>query len=63
MRMQIVACMVVVFATTLLVACSDVNEMHEPGVYKGRTDPLLAKSGAEQDKVLAERFRSIQTDR
>ncbi|HBR97232.1 MAG TPA: hypothetical protein DD979_07620, partial [Gammaproteobacteria bacterium] len=54
---------IVAFAVGLL-GCTDVREeLHEPGVYKGRQDPLLEKSGAEQDAILAQRFKSIQTDR
>lgn len=35
--------------------------MHEPGVYKGTKDPLLAMQ--QQDQVLVDRFRLVQTDR
>jgi hypothetical protein len=35
--------------------------MHEPGVYKGAKDPLLALQ--QQDQVLVDRFRLVQTDR
>jgi len=35
--------------------------MHEPGVYKGAKDPLLAMQ--QQDQVLVDRFRLVQTDR
>jgi hypothetical protein len=35
--------------------------MHEPGVYKGMKDPLLARQ--DQEKVLADRFRLVQADR
>ena len=38
--------------------------IHEPGVYKGASDPLLARqSTAEQQKILRERFAQVQTDR
>ncbi len=38
--------------------------LHEPGVYKGTVDPLLAKQRSpEQQKILRERFAQIQTDR
>jgi len=35
--------------------------IHEPGVYKGMKDPLLARQ--DQEKVLADRFKLVQTDR
>ncbi|MEJ2096855.1 MAG: hypothetical protein P8Y38_06890 [Deltaproteobacteria bacterium] len=38
--------------------------IHEPGVYKGKQDPLLAKERQpEQKKLLVERFNNVQTDR
>lgn len=47
-----------------LSACSEVQDsLHEPGVYKGKTDPFLARSGPEMDKTLADRFMSVQKDR
>jgi len=36
--------------------------MHEPGVYKGDKDELLAKS-QQQQQVLIDRFKLVQTDR
>jgi len=36
--------------------------MHEPGVYKGDKDELLAKS-QQQQQVLIDRIRLVQTDR
>jgi hypothetical protein len=36
--------------------------MHEPGVYKGDKDELLAKS-QQQEQVLIDRVRLVQTDR
>ncbi len=35
--------------------------IHEPGVYKGMKDPLLARQ--DQEKVLVDRFRLVQADR
>ena len=35
--------------------------MHEPGVYKGAKDPLLAMQ--QQDRILIDRFKLVQTDR
>lgn len=46
-----------------LAACSDESReftRHEPGVYKGTQDPLLAK---EQQQELNNRFMQVQTDR
>ncbi len=34
--------------------------VHEPGVYKGGKDPLTA---VDQQQVLNDRFRLVQTDR
>ena len=48
-----------------LVACSTEPRsvtMHEPGVYKGDTDELLAKP-QQQQQALTDRFRLVQTDR
>ncbi|HER62531.1 MAG TPA: hypothetical protein ENO11_00950 [Desulfobacteraceae bacterium] len=44
-------------------ACSDESReftMHEPGVYKGDKDPLLAK---DRHQELNDRFMKVQTDR
>ncbi len=35
--------------------------IHEPGVYKGMKDPLLARQ--DQEKVLVDRFKLVQADR
>ena len=38
--------------------------LHEPGVYKGETDPLLAmQKDPEQIETLQQRFARGQTDR
>jgi hypothetical protein len=34
--------------------------MHEPGVYKGAKDPLLAQ---QRQQELIDRFKLVQTDR
>ncbi len=55
------ACMVLL----VLAACSTEPRgvtMHEPGVYKGDKDELLAKS-QQQQQVLIDRARLVQTDR
>ena len=44
-------------------ACSNEHReftMHEPGVYKGTKDPLLAK---KEHQELTNRLKMIQTDR
>jgi hypothetical protein len=46
-----------------LVACSTEPRqvtLHEPEVYKGEKDPLLAKA---QQQELIDRFKLVQTDR
>ena len=48
-----------------LAACSSEPRsvtMHKPGVYKGDKDELLAKS-QQQQQVLIDRFKLVQTDR
>jgi len=37
--------------------------VHEPGKYKGATDPLLSQQAAARDEALAKRFQIVQTDR
>ena len=38
--------------------------VYEPGVYKGKPDPLLDKLHAEKrQEQLIERFHAVQTDR
>lgn len=67
MRMKPVLLGGIVVALGLVAAgCSDSPEvvLHEPGVYKGPVDPLVAKQGtAEQQERLVARFNQIQTDR
>lgn len=53
-------------AALLLTACYEKPEatFFEPGVYQGRTDPLLAvQATAGQQRRLEERLRAVQTDR
>jgi hypothetical protein len=48
-----------------LAACSSEPRsvtMHKPGVYKGDADELIAKS-QQQQQVLNDRFKLVQTDR
>lgn len=38
--------------------------VYEPGVYKGKSDPLLEKQRTqERQQQLVERFNTVQTDR
>ncbi|MGE5241725.1 MAG: hypothetical protein ACM3NI_08765 [Bacteroidota bacterium] len=59
--------MPVMVATGLLLAgCYESPKvlLHKPGVYKGPTDPLVAKQATpEQQKQLLARFNQVQTDR
>jgi hypothetical protein len=60
---RIVYILALLLVFTGLTACSDESReftMHEPGVYKGTVDPLLAK---QQHQELINRFKMIQTDR
>ncbi len=46
-----------------LIGCSYENRSttyHEPGVYKGKKDPLLAQ---QKQQELIDRFKLVQTDR
>ena len=59
-----VGCAVV--AAGLLSGCYESGDVTvvEPGVYKGKTDPLLAKMNQpEHQGQLDDRFRRVQTDR
>lgn len=50
----------------LLLGCSDSTkiEIHEPGQYKGKADPLLIASGTPPHQAqLKERLMMVQTDR
>ena len=54
--------LVVVIVLVGLSACSD--QLHEPGVYKGKSDSLLKKqTTAEQQERLTQRLLDVQTDR
>lgn len=37
--------------------------IHEPGQYKGKTDPLLKQSVAKRAETLRKRFQLAETDR
>lgn len=55
-----------VLFVVLVFGCTDPPsiEIHEPGEYKGQTDPLVQKSEhSEHQEALRERLRMVQTDR
>ncbi|MDX1653766.1 MAG: hypothetical protein R3310_01005 [Candidatus Competibacteraceae bacterium] len=58
---------VAVLAGLMLAGCyEDPNDvtLHEPGVYKGQRDELVAKeASAQRQEQLRERFHQVQTDR
>ena len=60
-----ILCGITISLGVVLVGCSgsEHTALHEPGVYTGAKDPLIAKqaSPAQQEKLLA-RFNQIQTD-
>jgi hypothetical protein len=62
---RLAAAAVIAVGALLLGGCEDIQDvtLHEPGVYKGKTDPLLQRleEPAEQ-QALEERFRN-QMDR
>ena len=37
--------------------------VHEPGVYKGSSDPLLSQAASDRAPTLSERLMQIQVDR
>ena len=57
----VTACIVLAGLTSCSTEPRDVT-MHEPGVYKGDKDELLAKS-QQQEQALIDRMRLVQTDR
>jgi len=57
---------VIVAIGVLLAGCYESPKvvLHKPGVYKGPTDPLVAKQATpEQQQQLLARFNQVQTDR
>ncbi len=58
--------LVLALVLTAVCACyeSPGVALHEPGVYKGAADPLLARQRSDkQQAILRERFAQVQTDR
>ena len=66
-RMRVKSMIAVVMMTgALLAGCYESPKvvLHKPGVYKGPTDPLVAKQATpEQQQQLLARFNQVQTDR
>ena len=54
-----------VFSIGLVAGCGEADvTLHEPGVYKGSNDPLMAReTDPEYQRELDERFRQVQWDR
>ena len=54
-------------ASLLLTGCIEEEidkQLHEPGVYKGKPDPLLEMSGSQEFAAkLEQRLNQVQTDR
>ncbi len=50
---------------TALSACYESPKvaLHEPGVYKGKEDPLLKGQGEQRQENLRKRFDMVQLDR
>lgn len=65
-RWKTILCLATLCAALTLTGCYESPDvtLHEPGVYKGAEDPLLAKA---QDRghadTLRERMLAVQTDR
>ena len=57
--------MIPVLALAVLGGCYESADItfHEPGIYKGRWDPLLDQRQPGRQQQLIERFKKIQTDR
>ncbi|HLQ25464.1 MAG TPA: hypothetical protein VK138_06220 [Acidiferrobacterales bacterium] len=57
--------LVLLTSVVALTACSQDRPVtaYKPGVYKGKTDDLLQKSGPAMTEKLHDRFMMVQTDR
>ena len=64
-RRPLVLVLALAFLPMSLTACAEKADvtLHEPGVYKGGEDPLLAKQDSEYTETLQDRFARGQTDR
>lgn len=66
MNRQPVLWIVLLTTGMLLAGCYEKPQarFYEPGVYQGRTDPLLAvQTSAEQQQKLQQRVSAVQMDR
>lgn len=61
---RVLACLL---ASFLLAGCIEKEieqQLHEPGVYKGKPDPLMEMSGSQEFAAkLEQRLNQVQTDR
>ena len=64
-RRSLAMVLALAFLPLSLTACAERAEvtLHEPGVYKGGKDPLLAKQDSQYVETLQDRFAKGQTDR
>lgn len=63
---KLITLLLLVGATVLLGGCYEDMDvtLHEPGEYKGKQDPLLAKMQKQKlQQTLEQRFKTGQTDR
>lgn len=64
--MRKVTLTLLIVATMALGGCYESADitLHDPGVYRGGSDPLLAKQASPEQKArLSQRFEMGQTDR
>jgi len=64
-RRSLAMVLALAFLPLSLTACAERAEvtLHEPGVYKGGKDPLLAKQDSQYVETLQDRFAKGQMDR
>ena len=64
-RRSLAMVLALAFLPLSLTACAERADvtLHEPGVYKGGEDPLLAKQDSPYAETLQDRFAKGQTDR
>jgi hypothetical protein len=64
-RRSLAMVLALAFLPLSLTACAERADatLHEPGVYKGAEDPLLAKQDSQYVETLQDRFAKGQTDR
>jgi len=64
-RRSLATVLALAFLPLSLTACAERADvtLHEPGVYKGSEDPLLAKQDSQYVETLQDRFAKGQMDR